>query len=718
MLFSRPVVLPMFRICASLVAFALLASGCLRRTDAGEPLVFYVCTEGDDRNPGTFPLPFATPERARDAVRDARPSHGATIVLRGGDHLRQTPFRLDARDAGSFQAPVVYRAHPGETVRLVGGRRFRLADFEPVTDPAIRSRLPAEVADRVRQIDLAKHGVQEFGAIPLVGHAMYYITQQTAYQRGSQAPELFFEGEPMHLARWPNEGFATIDRVVEGGDVIRNWMDDRKTHRRYVPPDERSDPPKGFAFILDDDRVQRWQTADDLRLHGYWFNNYSDQTVEVAEVDPEQRIVRSVQPSAFGIRAGQRFYAYNLIEELDEPGEWYLDRSTGLLYILPPAGRAEATLTLSLLEQPLLLLEDVSHVHFVGIECIAGRAQGIAVQGGEGVRVESCRVGNTAGTGIHIEDGREHVVRNCEVFHVGGTGISASGGDAPSLTPAGHRVENNHIHHFARIRRTYQPGIFLAGVGQRAAHNEIHSAPHAAIIFRGNNHRIEYNHIHDVCRETDDMGTIYSGRSWTTRGTVIRANLIRGIHGYQGRRHRASGVYLDGGLCGTAVVHNLFVDIPQGVFVNGGRDNRVEGNLFLRLDNAMRATDQRVNFTTWAAAAWQSLNRSIEGVAIDREPWKSAYPTLATILEDEPKLPKYNIIRGNLVHAAPLVFGERGIHDGVVELGTVENNSELPQPPGTFDPETGRFVFDPESGVFDLLPAFKTIDPRTIGRQP
>jgi len=31
----------------------------------------------------------------------------------------------------------------------------------------------------------------------------------------------------------------------------------------------------------------------------------------------------------------------------------------------------------------------------------------------------------------------------------------------------------------------------LSGVGNRASHNLIHDAPHAAILFGGNDHRIE-----------------------------------------------------------------------------------------------------------------------------------------------------------------------------------------------------------------------------------
>ncbi len=99
------------------------------------------------------------------------------------------------------------------------------------------------------------------------------------------------------------------------------------------------------------------------------------------------------------------------------------------------------------------------------------------------------------------------------------------------LTPAGHYAENNHIHHYARWNRMYSPAISISGVGNRAAHNLIHDAPHQAIDFGGNDHVIEFNEIHDVCYESNDAGAIYSGRNWTMRGTVIRYNFMHHLSG-------------------------------------------------------------------------------------------------------------------------------------------------------------------------------------------
>jgi hypothetical protein len=290
------------------------------------------------------------------------------------------------------------------------------------------------------------------------------------------------------------------------------------------------------------------------------------------------------------------------------------------------------------------------------------------------------------------------------------------GGNVKELSPAGHLVENNNIYNYARIEKTYNPAISLDGVGNRAAHNEIHGGDHLAVRFSGNNHIIEYNHIYDVARETDDMAAIYAGRSWTARGTVVRCNLIRDVTGIKSGTHRVSGVYLDDGISGVTVENNIFLNVAQGLMFNGGRDNRAVGNLFIDVENMMRSTDMRQAFVTWAAMSWRTLNENYKAAPVQTDVWKAAYPSLPGLLEDQPDIPKYNTIRDNLRFNAPIILGEKGINDAVVEYGTVENNIEISSIPGSYNKQTGRFEFAEDSGVFEQMPLLKKIETQKIGR--
>ena len=107
---------------------------------------------------------------------------------------------------------------------------------------------------------------------------------------------------------------------------------------------------------------------------------------------------------------------------------------------------------------------------------------------------------------------------DCHIYNVGAGGISLGGGDRASLTPAGNYVENCRIHDYNRIEKSYRPGIWMDGVGNRISKCDIYDAPSMAILFHGNNHVIELCDITNVCSEVDDQGAVYYGRDPSEQG--------------------------------------------------------------------------------------------------------------------------------------------------------------------------------------------------------
>ena len=49
-------------------------------------------------------------------------------------------------------------------------------------------------------------------------------------------------------------------------------------------------------------------------------------------------------------------------------------------------------------------------------------------------------------------------------------------------------MENCRIHDFNRIEKSYRPGVWIDGVGNRVSQCDIYNAPSMAILFHGNNH--------------------------------------------------------------------------------------------------------------------------------------------------------------------------------------------------------------------------------------
>jgi hypothetical protein len=533
----------------------------------------YVSPIGADTNPGTISKPFATLERARDTVRELRrtgklPNEGLTIWLRGGDYLRTNALELGAADSGTASRPIVWRSVRGEHARLLGGRVLK--EFQPVTNAAILSRLDERARGQVRQLDLRALGITEFGDLKSRGFG-----RPGAVAHG----ELFYDHRPMTLARWPNQGeFARI----AGYPAAANRKDEHGG--------QLGELPGGFFYA--GDRPRRWQDTSELWVHGYWAYDWANSYEKIAALDLEQRLVKTAPPHGqYGFRKDQRFYFLNVLEELDQPGEWFLERKSGVLYFWPPGEtpsaahpRAPETI-LSLLAQPLLKLTGASHVIIQGLALEGTRANGVEIRGGKSNRLAGCLIRNIGDTGVVIDGGFGHGVADCDLFDTGDGGVSLAGGDRKTLAAGGHYVENCHFQRQGRWSKCYVPAIHLEGVGMRASHNLIHEHPHCAILYSGNDHLIEFNEIHHIALETGDVGAIYTGRDYTFRGNKLRYNFI---HHTGGVGMGSMGVYMDDCVSGAEVFGNVFYKVHWAMFIGGGRDHRVENNLFVDCDPAVR----------------------------------------------------------------------------------------------------------------------------------
>ena len=646
----------------------------------------YVATNGDDAWSGKLPEPnadrtdgpLATLERARNAIRALKaagglPAGGVSVVVRGGVYRIEKPLELTAEDSGTADAPIVYTAAPGDEVRLVGGQV--VTGLEPVVDPAVLARLDESARGQVVQADLEALGVTDFGS-PAGGGI-----------------ELFFQDKPMTVARWPNEGFVNIAEEA-GGDKfdVRGRKGDRVG-----------------KWVYDGDRPQEWAGENEVWVHGYWFWDWSDQRHKVKAIDTEQRTIEVEPPyHGYGYRKGQWYYAFNILAEIDAPGEWYVDRESGVLYFWPPAPVDGGQAVVSILPT-MLTMKDVSHLTFRGFTIEAFRATTVGISGGTENRVIGCTFRNIGGAAVSVSGGTHHGVVGCDIYQMGKGGISLVAGDRTTLTPAGHFAENNHIHDYGRWHRMYQSALSLNGVGNRASHNLIHNAPHMAIGFGGNDHVIEFNEIHSVCLESNDAGAMYTGRNWTMRGHVIRHNYLHHISGFRG--HGCVGVYLDDMFASAAITGNVFYRVTRAAFIGGGRDCTVDNNIFVDCKPALHVDARALGWAHGHADGWiqeAQEKGTLSGIAYNKPPYSERYPELVNILEDEPKAPKGNLIARNVSWG--------GTWDGIQNVArpylALEDNL-VDEDPHFVDAENLDFRLRQDSPAFQI--GFKPIPIDKIG---
>ncbi|HKJ90471.1 MAG TPA: right-handed parallel beta-helix repeat-containing protein, partial [Oceanipulchritudo sp.] len=429
------------------------------------------------------------------------------------------------------------------------------------------------------------------------------------------------------------------------------------------------------AITYSGDRPSSWASYEDIWVHGYWTWDWAESTQRIEELDPDRHRITLAEPHhRYGYTTGQRFYYFNVPEELDSPGEWYLERETGLLYFWPPDEGFSGEVMLSSLESPFIRVEGAAHLVFEGFGMGYSRGAGIVVSDSESVEVRGGRFYALGGRAVTIESGHACGVRNSSFTQLGAGAVFLSGGDRATLQRGNHFVINNHIHAFSRDFRTNHPAIRLHGVGQRAAHNLIHDAPHMGLYFRGNDHLIEFNEIHDIARETGDVGAIYTGRDYTSRGTVIRYNYLHHLHGPG--LHGVRGVYLDDFTSGTDVFGNVFLRAGRAAFIGGGRDNRIQNNLFIECEPSVQIDGRGLSwanhhFDVDHSQYASTLRDAYDAAEVNEPPYASRYPELVGLYEGDPRIPAGNRVENNRSFGG--IFLD--LYDGTdLETAMVRNN--------------------------------------------
>ena len=573
---------------------SILPFGPLSATAANE---FFVATNGNDSwsgkltepNAAKTDGPFVTLKRARDEIRTFKagggPAAEVIVFVRGGTYSLPQTLKFEARDSGSPGAPVTYQAYEREAPVVIGGKP--ISGFKPYQG-------------RILKADLATQGL-----------------------KGVEFRQLFCNGRRMHLARYPNfdrenpygGGWAYADGEPVPMYVSVPGEDTHTLHYKSSDARNWARPQEGEVFVF-------------ARYN--WWNNI----VRIKSVDREKRLVTLAGDCSYAIRPTDRYYVRGMQEELDAPGEWYLDKRTWTLYVIPPRGVDPATMAVyaPYLRTIVDLAPGTANITFRGFTFECSQSTAIVLKDTTNCLVSGCtirNVGNYRGSGVSVSGGGNNGIVGNDIYDVGRNGINVGGGDRKTLTPAGNYADNNYIHHVGVFYKQ-GVGVSLSGCGNRASHNLIHDGPRWGIGFRGNNLVIEYNHIRHVNLETADTGAVYTGgRDWLgSRGTVIRYNYFHDILGYGQEKgqwvspHYAWGVYLDDNTGGVDVISNIVSRCVLGlIHLHNGRDNLVENNIFI--DGKL----QQIQCSGWTGSGkrWkQHLDTMLEGYesVVNQPAWK------------------------------------------------------------------------------------------------
>lgn len=691
---------------------------------------FFVSPDGDDdANGRSENKPLRTLEGARDAIRalkadEGLPDRGVVVYLREGTYERSESFLLGEEDSGTADAPITYRSYPGERATISGGKELPYDGFSPVTDQAVLDRIiETSARDDVLQIDLRELGIDDYGQLSRHGYWKANDVSTTPPM------ELYVDGEDMTLARWPNAGAAKdtvqMNKIVDPGPT----KDDADLQER------------GGTFSYSYDRPQYWGGAKDVWLDGIFGQSWEWSYNKVEKIDTDARTITLRYGEMSGLMKTwypDFHFAQNLLEELDAPGEYYIDRDTGMLYLVPNASflAERGAPVVTTLDEPMIRTDGASYVTFDDLVLEYGRALGAVILGGSHVTISNSDIQNFSDGGVSINSpgrytydgipvnrgGRDHAVVSSDVRHVGGVGVVLQGGDKTTLEPGRNRVEDSHIHDFAYYHKAYNPGVMFDGVGNVARGNEINDAPHPGVIVHGNDHLFEQNEVYDVCKTFQDLGAIYmnSGETPQQRGHVFRQNYF---HDVGLTKHGVEGIYADNFTWDLEISQNVFVDMGNDAIKSGSADyidatNNVFVDTTVPYDNYTQwmgdgegNTVDRVYMPKWKKVF--ADNKDFVGT-----PYLEKYPELGHFFEDDHYFPNHSSFDRNVVWNPNRKRNPDVNAEGALDTKNLLNYGEnwvTDDDPGFVDAANGDYALREDSAVFDKIPGFEAIPFDEIG---
>ena len=575
------------------------------------------------------------------------PETGIEVVLRGGFYQLAGGMNIRQEDSGMEDAEVIYRAYGSEQVVVSNGIEIKRSEFQTAYDNRIRP----EAAGKILKLNLSEKNIAPYEDLYCYGHSAYYLQQAGVINKVKTPNFICYNNEIMELAKYPNEGYINVSAVNRVGDMPRNWLDDIMNQADYVPPEERHSPPLGMIFSISDNRIQQWGQAEHAWLYGYWRYDWSDQAVPVSHIYADTRKIETALPSAYGIRADSahqaRFYIYNLLEELDSPGEWFYDVDSQDFFIYPLDDDPESVVSFSNSNNNIITLNQAEHIGFWGITFENSNSHGIGGNGNN-IKIVGCRFKNISNSAISLSDSDELYIAHNTITGIGSNGIAVEGGNRINLTKTGNIVYQNTISDFAKINAT-GTGIYCGGVGNIIRNNTVFNSVGNGVKVSGNDHMIVDNEFYHLLQESSDNGVIYMGRSVVSRGNIMSGNYIHDIESSSLTGDTLYGIYLDDQFCGAVVKNNRISRITNGigVFINGGRDNIVKNNVFEELSYSIRISCPG-RATSWNGGTFDAAKFGVDGTIPYDGMAYAKYPHLANILEDEPLSPKYNMCMNNV----------------------------------------------------------------------
>ncbi len=553
-------------------------------------MYFYVSPDGNDGDTGTKKQPLATLAGARNKIREIKastglPAGGIVVYFREGTYpVTETTYLTDL-DSGTENSLITYKAYPGEVPVFTGGLYIKGSLFGEVKDAVMRERLLPEAKEKVVCYDLFANGL----SFDNLDYSKDFWKQDNLKEHESEEfhinnyyvrrMQVFMDDDALYLARYPNKTAGTFPE-----NPYNTYLSIAEIYGgRGVVGFEGEEAWDGKApvFRINEPRIRNWRNHEDIIVFGMTGVYYENERNLVKTIDAGSMTIELQSMPTYGLFDDGRIAFENVFEELDRPGEYYIDKSTGMLYLYPTKDLKDATIKISLLDRNFMIdVKDASYVTFSGITFELTKGSVFYIRGRRNCTVENCNLKNFGIWGVRLGEsaltpatavegwnlgrldeyvnmtpaaanGYDHRISGCNFLNTGHHACRIASGSGSGRESGRMVFENNVIKYSGILGSTYRSGIEIQGVGISVKNNSFLYCLGQAICGNAIDTEITQNEFCDSpCDMAEDTGTIYLNYLNFNDGVKIRYNFFHDVTNadnrfglYAGHAHRGAYAY-------------------------------------------------------------------------------------------------------------------------------------------------------------------------------
>lgn len=532
-----------------------------------EGKVYYVSADSSGAGDGSAENPFSSIESARNAIRNTAKTEPITVMIRGGEYYLQNSLEFKSQDSGTDSAPITYKAYDGEQVIVHGSVDVPRSNISQVNDETVISRLQNSVRGKVYEIKLPDSVAKNVGNL--------FATKGSTYDESNDFNmlDVFDNGELMPMSQWPNSGYADVENM--------SYVDE--------------EPLLNVVFGEEDaTRFSKWTSSfEDVVMSYYTKAGYEHFYVPIETISLKDRtvylnkenVMNNPSYERMGPSANSRVVFMNLLEEIDMPGEYVVDRKNKKIYMYIEGGKPSSNISISLIGKPLILFEGASNINLQGITVGYCRSDAIKIiKKSKNIVIEDCEICNAGTNGLGINSSTQITLKNSQVYNVGACGVYIEKcGDDVSLTESGVKIINNDVYNVGRLRKVASGVSVNDSCGVEISKNRLHRMPAVGVgIASAPIIKVDRNEVYNVARETMDVGALYVNGSVVDWGCEFTNNFIHNVTNDLSGRGSTHGTYADAQHHNVRMDNNIFYKVESGAaFQNGGSFGSISNNIFI-----------------------------------------------------------------------------------------------------------------------------------------